>query len=298
MADIIKSFIDASRERVKNPLIGSFLLSWLVLNWKLVFTLLFSSLEMTERIDIIQESYIGYKYNFWYPLGISASLAVLSPLLMLLFDWLTKRPQTERKKLQLKRMADETEARYGLKKAELDLDKIKVEIETFDKLTEKVNLLEEKTGAAEDLIKNLTEQKEKADELIHNQKEIIEIQEKAIAESKRPHNDKSLQNQLKEFNQIKGNRATDYHTAKKIFSSLVEPMGKDERSKFIRIIELENVLPATVPKALLERLWNHGLLDLYSIVNNENRATWCLSNPGRLYWDMWTKENTRPDPSK
>ncbi len=42
MKDIIKSFFEASRDRIKNPLIGTFIISWIAINWRPIMILIFS----------------------------------------------------------------------------------------------------------------------------------------------------------------------------------------------------------------------------------------------------------------
>ncbi|WP_392346253.1 hypothetical protein [uncultured Polaribacter sp.] len=54
MKELIKSFFESSNERIKNPLIGTFAISWILINWKPVIILLFSKQTIQNKIKEIE----------------------------------------------------------------------------------------------------------------------------------------------------------------------------------------------------------------------------------------------------
>jgi len=73
-------------ERAKKPFTGAFALSWCIINWKIIATLLFVSennLKGKTRIEFIEENYLNWNDNFWIPIIVSIVLILLLPILNL-----------------------------------------------------------------------------------------------------------------------------------------------------------------------------------------------------------------------
>lgn len=69
IADLIKSLIDTSKDRIKTPITGAFIWSFSVFNWRPLAILFFSNVSIEERIEEINNSYCNI-------------LAILAPILM------------------------------------------------------------------------------------------------------------------------------------------------------------------------------------------------------------------------
>lgn len=85
IADLIKDFIDSSKERLKTPISGAFLFSFIVYNWRPIFLLLFSDAAIEDKIIVINYEYC----NFWalfFPFFIALFYSLLVPKLMLNID--------------------------------------------------------------------------------------------------------------------------------------------------------------------------------------------------------------------
>lgn len=72
---LIEEFLKTARSRLDNPLLGSFIISWLIINWDLVL-LIFSELAVIYKINLIKEEYLILAE--WVNL-------ILSPLLSAIF---------------------------------------------------------------------------------------------------------------------------------------------------------------------------------------------------------------------
>lgn len=85
IADLIKDFIDTSKERLKTPISGAFLWSFIVYNWRPIFLLIFSNAAIEDKIVVINYEYC----NFWaifFPFFIALFYLLLVPKLMLNID--------------------------------------------------------------------------------------------------------------------------------------------------------------------------------------------------------------------
>ena len=89
--DMVVSVFETSKDRLKNPIIGAFVLSWLAINWRIVMILLFSSEKIEDKINYIETHYFYINYNLWIPLGFAIFYILALPYLMVLFDWLSQK---------------------------------------------------------------------------------------------------------------------------------------------------------------------------------------------------------------
>jgi hypothetical protein len=89
MTDELKTTI---KERLRSPLFGNFIVSWLILNWKIPYLTIFVSEEVLHgktKIEEIKNIIHGYEYPFlmlWIiPLASTAFMIFLYPFI---FNWL------------------------------------------------------------------------------------------------------------------------------------------------------------------------------------------------------------------
>jgi len=57
MTEFFKAFFANATERIKNPLIGTFLMSWIVFNWKAILVLLFSINGIETKLTDLSNKY-------------------------------------------------------------------------------------------------------------------------------------------------------------------------------------------------------------------------------------------------
>jgi len=64
--ETLDSMLDNIKERTTNPFLGTFLVVWIVKNWKLVYSLFYfdGAFTLTKRLEYI-EKYFNEK-SFWY----------------------------------------------------------------------------------------------------------------------------------------------------------------------------------------------------------------------------------------
>lgn len=82
IADLFKELHDTAKERIKNPIIGAFICSFIVYNWRPIFILLFSEMSIEERIE-----FISNKWEVIFPIIIALGYTLLIPLIMIFMDY-------------------------------------------------------------------------------------------------------------------------------------------------------------------------------------------------------------------
>src|SRR5690625_313596 len=87
---MIKELLNVSRERIKNPFVASFLISLIMLNWRPILFILFSSMPIEERIAFSDANYISKKNYIVWPLLIALLYSIILPYVMILIDHLIK----------------------------------------------------------------------------------------------------------------------------------------------------------------------------------------------------------------
>jgi predicted transcriptional regulator len=128
MKELLKSIFESSQERIKNPLIGTFAISWILINWKPVFILLFSKLTVEKRILEVELSYTSFNYNFLLPLLIALFYVILFPYLMWLIDELIKKSTKERKINIITQLILDVQGKQKLAIEETKLENIKSDL--------------------------------------------------------------------------------------------------------------------------------------------------------------------------
>ncbi|MCH7523557.1 MAG: hypothetical protein IIC74_00760 [Bacteroidetes bacterium] len=109
--EIILSLFEASRERLKNPAIGTFILSWMAINWRFLAILFFSDSSLIDRIRLIENDYLKLDLNLWYPLLVMVIYMLILPNLMAIFDSINQKSISFRKGLSNKNKLDDIIAR-------------------------------------------------------------------------------------------------------------------------------------------------------------------------------------------
>lgn len=94
LADLLKDIIDTSKERVKNPIISSFFLSFFIWNWRPIFFILFENTSMTNKIVVINSEYcktssiLGPLFlAFFYTLALPYIMSIIDKLIAPAKHW-------------------------------------------------------------------------------------------------------------------------------------------------------------------------------------------------------------------
>lgn len=96
MTDLIKDLIESSKERIKTPITSSFIIAFIVYNWRPIFLLIFSKASIENKIIVINAEYC----NIWallVPFLIAIFYVVAVPYLMMFLERGSKIAITGRK---------------------------------------------------------------------------------------------------------------------------------------------------------------------------------------------------------
>lgn len=200
MKDIIKSFFDASRERIKNPLIGTFIISWIAINWRPIMILLFSEQKIENRIDYIIACYSSFQTYFLIPFLIALIYVIILPYFMWAVDELIRKSTIGRKKNLLKQTIYDYEGKHQIAIAESKLEDLKASYR--DK------------ADFNNQIEQLRNQLDEREETLQIQKMEIEQYNKDLAELKNSTeqntSELSISNLEKKFDEFQKNDLFDY----------------------------------------------------------------------------------------
>jgi hypothetical protein len=81
------NIFESYSERIKNPFIGSFILSFIFFNWRPFVFFIFSDWPVHCKIERIEELYFKEK-NIWYPVIIALLYITVLPYVNLFFDFI------------------------------------------------------------------------------------------------------------------------------------------------------------------------------------------------------------------
>lgn len=88
-ANLFKCTSETMVERIKSPIVGAFVFSWLFFNWKIILILLFSDSKIEDKIDVISK-YITLE-SFLYPAIFSVVYSLAIPVVSVVVEWCLKK---------------------------------------------------------------------------------------------------------------------------------------------------------------------------------------------------------------
>lgn len=120
IADLIKSIVDSSKERMKSPIAGAYFLAFIFYNWRPILFLLFSEAKIEDKIISINQKYCCWGAILW-PITISIIFTVGIPYLMMLIDKVVSHAKIKRKENLYVDKETELDLKLGLVTKELVL---------------------------------------------------------------------------------------------------------------------------------------------------------------------------------
>ncbi|MBE0378486.1 hypothetical protein [Pseudoalteromonas prydzensis] len=83
LSEIYNSTKSAFYERLSHPILGSFIIFWLVFNWEAVLFVIFGNEDMLYKFKWVNENHTDILQNFAYPLACSLAATLILPFLSL-----------------------------------------------------------------------------------------------------------------------------------------------------------------------------------------------------------------------
>ncbi|WP_348823852.1 hypothetical protein [Flavobacterium aestuarii] len=152
MKEIINSILDSTKERLKNPLLGSFIFSWFIFNWKPIFHIIFSNNSIENKIDFVSDCYSSINNNFWFPLLFSIFYIVIFPYVLWGFDKLSSKAIIGRKENVLNLTISDIRNKQKIAVEESDLENIKASYRDKADLNKKIEILTNQLNEKNEII--------------------------------------------------------------------------------------------------------------------------------------------------
>jgi len=279
MKELFSSLTEAFNERVKSPLFGTFILSWMIYNWQL-FVLLFGSDEPIETtIRTMQLNMIEWD-SYSIPLIFTLLYIFASPWIFLkIEEW------TFEAKVQRKEQLYELQIEYNNSKVELVKSEVQLEIERAEhkgrkELNDKIVALEEEVSNYGEMVPDLHEENSRLQNELD--KKQLEISRKIDTIRNLEENlDKNKSNELesKQKSQIPLGAFKKFHDSAlyKYFGSI----GAGVRSENGYLLD-QSVKRIVIEKYLAEEI----LIEKKNVAGN---SYYVFSPKGTYFWKEYIK---------
>jgi hypothetical protein len=122
MKELIQTIFSTSKERITNPIIGTFLISWTAFNWKPIIFLFMSDQKIEDKINYIDTNLTTNNNLLFYPLVAIVIYVLVIPYFNLLFEYLLEFSRVKRNFIAISKQKQIIE-----NKKELAIEEIKLE---------------------------------------------------------------------------------------------------------------------------------------------------------------------------
>ncbi|WP_345291124.1 hypothetical protein [Flavobacterium hankyongi] len=168
----MKNVLDSYRERLKNPILGTYTITFILCNWRPILILLNSKNSIEKNIEVIDE-----KYSFWgailWPVLLTAVVVLAIPYLMMLLEQAINKALLYRKKLKYDSSIEDYNHKIVIASKEFEIQSQKSGTRTIEMLQTNIESLEIDKQV---LIDQLSQQKEIDSAEISKLKDIIKLE--------------------------------------------------------------------------------------------------------------------------
>lgn len=263
MKELISNIFQTSNERIKNPFIGSFILSWIFFNWKILLTIMLSDLKIEGRIEYISSNFTSISNSLYNPLIFAGFYVLALPYIMWFIDYLILKAKKGRKKNLIEEKISDIIDKQKIAIEESKYENIKASYAEVSELNKKIEDLNTINGEKQKEIQNLKIQ------LIEIQQERDKLEQYITLEDPDKDSNEYTESEIKklddEFYEFSSTEAYTY----------LEDIGT-EISQFKR-------LPNNTDRLVIEKYIYSGLIKQITDINNENRY-YVLTRKGKYFW--------------
>ena len=154
MKELIKTIFTTSTERIKNPLIGTFVIAWIAFNWRPIAVFLFSEATIDIKIEVINTTYISIWNQLLFPIFISLIYTLLIPYLMLVFDFIVAFAISSRKAIKTKQIEKDLQSDIRVSTLKKNLEEANNKDINYSELSQTIENLV-KTSSLQNFVINL-----------------------------------------------------------------------------------------------------------------------------------------------
>lgn len=274
MRELLNTFLDTTKERIKNPFIGAFIFSFVAFNWKPIFVILFASQTIQKKIKIVESEYTGLLYNLWLPILFALFYVLILPYIMWLFDRIASKAVVGRKENVVEQQLFDLRSKQRLAEQESRLEDIRASFRETADLNKKI-----------DVLSTQIEERDKTIEVLQSELETAQDDQSRLQNFLRHQNDNSLTEKQKE------DFAKKYESFKT--SDLYE-FFKEVGSEISR----RNSVPNNMDDLIIEKFRHTDIIR--EVRDEENQRTYYeFTKKGEFFWKEYIlnlKIVRKPDP--
>lgn len=167
MLKLIQELFNNMNERVKNPFIGAFFISWFIFNWKPIAFWLFSNQNVLDKITTTELNYSDISNYLIYPLLMAFFYVLVFPFIMALLDFIGNIAIKLRNKERVNKRVDQIAGEKKIAKEIRKLREIEAGNDDYEELMKDISSLKNE----------INEYKKNNEELINELDSIAEILE-------------------------------------------------------------------------------------------------------------------------
>ena len=176
ITEFLETLFSTANQRIKSPFFGSFIFSWIIINWKPIFYFLFSDDKISLKIKNIEESYEFIQNSILYPLLLSFIYVVVFPYINQFIHWLTIKAENSKRIEHHKLKIEQIKNSYEIAEGEKRLEDIISGNYDISQLNDKISMLEKENVRLNKTIKNkdktISDYGEKLDNVIDEKQKI------------------------------------------------------------------------------------------------------------------------------
>jgi hypothetical protein len=155
LRDLISPVFEEYRQRVKNPIWGGFVLSWIFINWEILLIVLFSNETVENKIIEIKTNYISICSNVILPLVISIAYYIAIPYLISLTEKIRFTAYKVNENNRAQKAIERLKATGKIIEQEAANEDLRIAFRSKNDLNKKFEVLEEQLKNREDVIATL-----------------------------------------------------------------------------------------------------------------------------------------------
>lgn len=273
MKELLNTFLSSTNERIKNPFLSAFLISFIVFNWKPIFVVLFASQTIQAKISEVEKSYSTNFTNLWLPLLFALFYVIILPYIMLGFDKVSRKAVEERKINVLKQQLFDFKSKKEIAEKESELEDVKASFRDTAELNKKIDILTNQIDERDNIIILLQSELDRA--LIKHDASLVNI------------------------NDQKDNSLTDDEEIKlKEEYTLFEKSDLFEHFKSLGAeVRLKGSVPRKMNDIIIEKFIYSGIIE--EIRNEENLSViYKFTKKGMFYWQLFVLKSNVSDKDK
>jgi hypothetical protein len=157
ITELLETLFSTANQRIKSPFFGSFIFSWILINWKPIFYFSFSDDKISVKIKNIEASYEFIQNSLLYPLLLSFIYVVFFPYINQFIHWLTTKAESSKREEYHRLKIEQIRNSQTLAEEEKNLEDIRSGNRDISQLNERINLLIKDNERLKETIQNRDE---------------------------------------------------------------------------------------------------------------------------------------------